>query len=69
MSIATHERRITRLETRMDNAEEDINAHDNTAYETRRDVAGLRIDMKLLLAQFGLPSATAEQIDDALEGQ
>lgn len=60
---------VRNLEARVGHLEETIEAHENTLYELRRDVTGLKLDMETLLGHFGLPSATAEQIDAALDEQ
>ena len=67
MSIATHERRITRLEHRVDTLEENLTATREDGHDTRRRVIRLELGMSQLLRHFGFPEATDEDVDEILD--
>jgi hypothetical protein len=57
-------RRLDAVEARLAELEGPYAEHN---YRTRRELAGVRIEMGRLLDQAGLPRATAAEIDDYLD--
>jgi uncharacterized coiled-coil protein SlyX len=67
MTTATHEARISSLETRMTATEENVTALTDTVYKMHRRVVGLEINMSSLMDHFGLPKASQAEVDAILE--
>jgi uncharacterized coiled-coil protein SlyX len=69
MSVATHEVRITTLETRMSTVEENLEALTNTTYTMHRRITKVELNIDKLMEHFGVASATDTDVDEALDGQ
>lgn len=65
-TMATVLRRLSALEARVSDLE---GPYAETAYQTRREVIGLRITLGRLAEQAGVQVATDEEIDAALEDE
>lgn len=63
-SLYTLERRLAAVEARLAEVE---GGHGESIYAIRREVIANKINMTTLLEHFGLPAATEEQVDEALD--
>lgn len=63
-TMHTLEQRLRALESRLADIE---GGYGRTIYDLRRDVVGVKLDLRKMLGQMGLTPTTAEEIDAALD--